>query len=293
MDVTLNSQSTANLTLWQYHAEHVEQRHDICVHEAPLEIRLRVLPRKNPAQAKTQTWLCTMRTPGNDVALVRGLLLTSGVVQRLEDIVAIHEVRDSQHQQPSNIVLVTVTAVAEETLLRGYRQLPANSSCGVCGQQYIDQLYQARRESPAVADMAITTAQVQALVYALEQQQTLFMQTGGSHGVGLFNASAELLDVQEDIGRHNALDKLIGQHAAALMAPTKAYGIVISSRASYEIVQKAAMLHLQMVIAVGAPSSLAVELAEEMDITLLAFTRNNTFNLYCGQQRIITLASHE
>ncbi|MDN4504367.1 formate dehydrogenase accessory sulfurtransferase FdhD [Alteromonadaceae bacterium BrNp21-10] len=259
---------------------------DSCVLEAPLEIRLRLLSSTSQQQVKTITWMCTMRTPGNDKALVTGLLLTSGLISHLSDIADIRELLDEKTATPANIVLVTINSKMNIDLDRILRGQQANSSCGVCGQQYIDHLYQQRRDSVLSADISLQPENIKTLVDVLSQRQSLFAKTGGCHGVGLFDAQGQLIDVQEDIGRHNALDKLIGQNAKLLIDATQPFGMVISSRASFEILQKAAMLHLQFVIAIGAPSSLAIEVAKEMDMTLIAFVRNDEFNIYSGQQRL-------
>lgn len=260
---------------------------DIVVCEEPLQIHLRYVQK---GQYRTDIFTSTMRTADDDEHLAIGLLLTCGVVQSLDQIAQIKPL-PNQRDEMTNVLIVTVRADVKLDLKANIeafsRQVDANSACGVCGQQRIEQLYLQRSDAPVQDALCLTAQRILQLPPQLAQQQTLFNQTGASHAMGLFDHNGTLMDVAEDIGRHNAMDKLLGRHVAKLLQPSGGFGVLLSGRASFELLQKAAMLHIQMVVAIGAPSSLALQVAQEMDITLIGFVNSEGFNLYCGQQRVL------
>ena len=249
--------------------------------EEPLEVCLKQFDGKG--NSEITTLMVTMRTPGDDIVLVRGWLFTSGIAIA-DDILSIHHVgQDLKQQGQSNRVLITIKPGHRIDASSATHVEYTNSSCGICGQQSIEQLLERLPERSRLNRISIPASALYPLLESLRQNQPLFEQTGSCHGVGLFDESMQLIDVLEDVGRHNALDKLIGKHMG--MFPGK-YGLLVSGRVSFEIVQKAAMAQISMIIAVGAPTDLAVELCKECDIALIGFVKENSFNLYCGQRQL-------
>jgi len=259
---------------------------DVVVTEEPLEIWLSTHPKTSPELLFT-----TMRTPGDDLNLVRGWLYSSGAIQDSTKITSIiHTGVGRLKSQSTNRVQINLAAGANIDLAKYQRVEVMNSACGVCGQQSIenilDRLPQAATKDSKAALLPITA--IHLLAKQLRNKQELFGQTGGSHGVGLFDSSLQLLDVREDVGRHNAFDKLIGANMHMLTVDNNLagaiLGVVLSSRASFELIQKAAMMNIDYIIAMGAPSSLAIDLAKDCDICLLGFIKSSDtsikFNVY-------------
>jgi len=246
--------------------------------EEPLEIRLV----HGPAAARAEMALAvTMRTPGADEALVRGLLFAEGLITESADLLALTPADDAA--QVLRAELRPGIVVAPERLSR---HVLTGSSCGVCGKTAIAALAAQCPWPVPAAGISITAEQLGLLPDVLQGRQPNFSRTGGLHAAALFDASGQLLSVFEDVGRHNALDKLIGHALAAGQLPLAANGILVSSRASFEIVQKARMAGCPLLAAVGAPSSLAVELAWEADITLIGFLRDGRCNVYTVPRRV-------
>ncbi|MEH6709874.1 MAG: formate dehydrogenase accessory sulfurtransferase FdhD [Paraglaciecola polaris] len=279
---------------------------DQVVSEEPLEIWLKH-PLRNAAKASLL--LTTMRSPGDDIALVRGWLHTSGLIENGADIHSItHTGSQRLKSNDGNQVLISLHPQAhfdfDSPKNSASRHIDyVNSGCGVCGQRSIDVLLDKLPRAAYVSGNTLSVPSILALSEALRQKQTAFLTTGGSHGAGLFSLEASpealpkattgselashLLDVREDIGRHNAFDKLIGAHLPALLADSKReYGVVLSSRISFDLVQKAAMANVRFVLAMGAPSSLAIELAQEYDICLVGFIHHKRVNVYTCAKRI-------
>jgi FdhD protein len=245
-------------------AEGATEADETVVVEEPLEIRVGDKPVS-----------VTMRTPGHDFELAAGFLFTEGIVPSAADIEHI------RHWGSPNVVRVDLREGVRVDLQRLQRHFYATSSCGVCGKTSIDAL---RVNTPPVQPAAIQPEVIHALPEALRAAQTAFDATGGIHGAGLFNTDGTLLRAREDIGRHNAVDKVIG--ACLLEQLSFANTILfVSSRTSFELVQKAAVAGIPVLAAVGAPSSLAIELAAEMHITLLGFVRDGRYNTYTTFRR--------
>jgi len=249
---------------------------DLLAVEEPLEIRI-----------GDQTVSITMRTPGNDFDLAAGFLFTEGILQDSGQIRRIHWSKsDGNPRQASNSVTVELEAGVEIDFARLERHFYTSSSCGVCGKASIEALEMQRcpvlpRDSPKV-DPAV----IHRLPEILRSQQAVFAHTGGLHAAALFNAVGELVLLREDIGRHNAVDKLIGAEMLANHTPLDRHLILVSGRASFELVQKALMAGIPILAAVGAPSSLAVETAQRFNMTLAGFVRGGRFNIYSGASRI-------
>jgi FdhD protein len=236
--------------------------------EAPLELRVR-------AGGVEQRLCITMRTPGEDQELAAGFLFTEGLVRGREEIVGV--------SCPAEDTVIVELAGA---LLPAERAFTVTSACGVCGKGSLDELRARPAERPSAGAPVIAPALVHRLPAALRAAQPTFAATGGLHAAGLFDGAGELLLVREDVGRHNAVDKLLGARLLAGLLPSRAEILVVSGRASFELVQKALMAQLPILAAVGAPSTLAVSLAVEGGMTLLGFVREERFNVYCGGERL-------
>lgn len=250
---------------------------DVVAAEEPLEIRI-VDPRK--------TLAVTMRTPGADFDLVAGFLFTEGVVSCREDIRQMSYCvdREIDGEQRQNIVNVRLNGDLPVDWGGLDRHFFTNSACGVCGKASIEALQ--RRISRVETDLVVAPEVIYSLPEKLAQAQRLFRVTGGLHAAALFDAAGELLQLREDVGRHNALDKLIGASLLAQELPWQGRIVMVSGRSSFEILQKCAVAGVAIVCAVSAPSSLAVSLAQEFGITLIGFLRGNRFNVYSGIERI-------
>lgn len=240
---------------------------DLLAVEEPLEIRLNGAPLS-----------ITMRTPGHDRELAAGFLFTEGILERPDQIETLLE--------SPNQVAVKLQPGLDLDPTRLQRNFYMTSSCGVCGKASIEALRAADcpvlpRQSPV-----FPASMIHAFPDRLREAQAVFERTGGLHAAALFNTAGHLLSLREDVGRHNAVDKLIGAEMLAGRTPCSDKLILVSGRASFELVQKALMAGIPILAAVGAPSSLAVDLAQRFGLTLLGFVRGNRFNIYSGAQRI-------
>ena len=246
---------------------------DILAVEEPLEIRLEYGPEDKRVVKNLSV---TMRTPGADEDLAAGFLFTEGIVHRASDIAGIRGME--------NIVIVALDPELPVDLQKLERHFYTTSSCGVCGKTSIDAVktvvncsFSDKSERPDIRPEVIY-----GLPDTLRREQATFEATGGLHASALFNREGRLLAIREDVGRHNALDKLIGHYLRQDRVPLSDYILLLSGRASFELIQKAAMAGIRVVCAVGAPSSLAVETAGAFGIALVGFLRDNRFNVYCG-----------
>jgi FdhD protein len=245
---------------------------DLLAVEEPLDIRVR-------AGSADRSIAITMRTPGRDEDLARGFLFTEGVLPA--------DLPITVEAGKENVVIITLPAGQSVDWKRLERHSYTSSSCGVCGKTSLEQVYAAvpYGEAPGVG-FQINPKLIHSLPVKLRVAQELFEKTGGIHAAGLFDLSGQLLHFAEDVGRHNALDKLIGYGLRESLLPLGQHLLLLSGRASFELIQKAAMAGIGLVAAVGAPSSLAAELAEEMGLTLCGFVRSGGFNVYCGAGRL-------
>ena len=251
---------------------------DVLAVEEPLEIRLAFRERLVRTE---KTLSVTMRTPGDDVALAVGFLLGEGIVRAPADVAnARHCGPAVRDDGTSNVVKVELSDAARPDLARLERHVYTTSSCGVCGKTSLDAVRTLGH--PRLVDGApvLTPSLVHALPASLRRAQAAFERTGGLHAAALFDAAGELSVVREDVGRHNAVDKVLGGELLAGRAPCSLQGLLVSGRASFELVQKALMAGVAVLVAVGAPSSLAVQLARESGMTLVGFARDERFNVY-------------
>jgi FdhD protein len=251
--------------------------------EEPLEIRLAFGDR-------VQNLAVTMRTPGNDADLALGFLFTEGIIAGAGDVKSAEDVFLPCSENKQNTILVTLNEGTVPNLRQAERNFYTTSSCGVCGKASIEAIRTVSAFGRAMREagktMGIDPAFLLSLPERLAAAQELFAETGGLHAAALFDVEGQLLYVREDVGRHNAVDKLIGAALRESRLPLERAVLLLSGRASFELVQKAAMAGISVIAAVGAPSSLAVSLAEEFGITLIGFLRNNRFNIYSGAHRL-------
>jgi FdhD protein len=253
--------------------------------EEPLEIRLEHGPAND---RKIQNVSVTMRTPGNDAELALGFLFTEGIIKQQSDTNTIEHCFIACAENKENVIQVSLNENTLPNLPNAERNFYTTSSCGVCGKASINAI---RTVSSFTQDKLVENHIDADILYQLpsilQKHQEVFADTGGLHASALFNLSGDLLLVREDVGRHNALDKLIGAALNRDLLPLDQHILLLSGRASFELIQKAAMAGITLIAAVGAPSSLSVQLAEEFNITLVGFLRNQRFNIYTQPQRIL------
>jgi FdhD protein len=250
----------------------VEERPDELATEEPLEIRL-------VQEGRTRTVAITMRTPGSDSELALGFLFAEGVIQGREDV------RKADPTTPNVVEVELVEGLAEPELAGLERHFFATSACGVCGKAGLESL-EVRIAGPLPPGPEVSPELLARLPDRLREAQGLFATTGGLHAAALFDLEGNLLAVREDVGRHNALDKLIGWSLGEGLLPLSNHLVLVSGRSSYEILQKCLVAGVPIVAAVSAPSSLAVELAEKFGLTLIGFLRGDRFNIYSGAARV-------
>lgn len=228
----------------------------------------------------------TMRTPGNDFELVLGFLYSEGIIKNKSDVQAI--TRMDNLEDSSNIEN-TVLVELEETLSvdpQKIRNFYINSSCGICGSQVVDDIGSLKQYHSSKSDFLVAESVLRTLPGRLQQQQDAFSQTGGLHASALFDQQGSILSLFEDVGRHNALDKLIGSELQNNNLPLFQSGLILSGRTSFELIHKAALAGIPVVVSIGAPSSLAVDAAWEYEITLAGFLQADRFNIYSFPRRI-------
>ena len=254
-----------------------EHAGDTLAVEEPLEISLGF---SEPTGYVKKSISITMRTPGNDGELATGFLFTEGILRQASDIDVILPGLDG------NTIFVKLNPELKADMGKLERHFYTSSSCGVCGKSSVEAVRTISSFPQPVQKMIVNPAVLYGLPDSLRKQQEIFESTGGLHASALFDASGNLVLLREDVGRHNALDKLIGAAFEKKMLPLHGHILLLSGRASFELIQKAAMAGIEFVAAVGAPSSLAVELAIEFGITLVGFLRGERFNIYSGESRI-------
>ena len=261
----------------------VKQENDVLAIEEPMEIRI-VYGRLDQRQRKSLS--VTMRTPGNDFELTIGFLFAEGIISSQQDIVKIEHCQNNRKDDCNNVVVVELHPNLLLDLKKTARNFNSTSACGLCGKTTIDAVFVNDLPVLQQNQPQLPISFFYTLTEKLLEHQTSFSKTGGLHAAALFDTKGDLKIIQEDIGRHNALDKVVG---AALLheLPLDNHVLLLSGRAGFELIQKAVVAGIPTVAAIGAPSSLAVELAVESNMTLIGFLRKNRMNIYAGKERII------
>ena len=262
---------------------HRETATDLVAGEDPMEIRLSI-PQKDGVFTRSVS--VTMRTPGDDFELAAGFLFTEGIVSGRRDIERIEYTPEGKKDQEDNVVTVSLRPGVVLDAKRLLRNFYTTSSCGVCGKASLDAVRVVVPGKLKPGRPMISPAIVDRLPDRLRESQTLFAGTGGIHAAGLFTPEGTLVSIREDVGRHNAVDKLIGERFLSGSVPLDGFLMQVSGRGGFEIVQKALVAGIPVVSCVGAPSSLAVDLAREFDMTLLGFVREGRFNVYADSGRL-------
>ncbi|MBK8521082.1 MAG: formate dehydrogenase accessory sulfurtransferase FdhD [Chitinophagaceae bacterium] len=267
-----------HITIHKISSGEINEMEDKVAVEEPLQIELEY---STASGRMLKNIAVTMRTPGNDEELAAGFLFTEGIIK---NAAAISEIKRSHADE--NTVQVILKENIIPALGNAARNFYTTSSCGVCGKASIDAINTVSAFTAEKDSININTAILYNLQDKIKEQQQVFEDTGGIHASALFDTSGKFMLLREDVGRHNALDKIIGAALLKNELPLNNCLLFLSGRASFELVQKAVMAGIKVIAAVGAPSSLAVEMAKENDITLIGFLKSNRFNTYSGKDRI-------
>lgn len=257
---------------------------DLVAVEEPMELKINYLSNGIPTE---KTISVTMRTPGHDFELAAGFLFTEGILVVPSSIEAVSYCKKSLAEESENVVKVILKKDSEVNLSSAERNFYINGSCGVCGKTSIEAITQSSCY-PIGFDFKIHIQQIFSLMLQMQAVQVNFKYTGGIHACALYDDQGQLLLVREDIGRHNALDKLIGNFVLKNEVPMSKNVLLLSGRISFELIQKAAMAGIPIVCGVGAPSSLAIETADKLGITLIGFLKEKSMNIYTHATRINT-----
>ena len=277
------NRKTARVRVARWRGGRKGGRTDHVAAEEPMEIRVEV---RRGASLEEFPVAVTMRTPGDDFDLAAGFLLTEGILGGPGDVDEIRYCRDVKPQE-YNVVTVRSKTAQGFRSDRLNRNFYVSSSCGVCGKASLEAVEAMGCAPLPDLGFRIDRERVATLPARLREAQSVFERTGGLHAAALFRADGELVCVREDVGRHNAVDKVIGSRALSHGLPASDVGLVVSGRTSFEILQKAAVAGIPMVVAVGAPSSLAVSMARQFNVSLTGFTSSDGFNIYGGDARIV------
>ncbi len=266
----------AHIKIKKINAGNQTEAEDNLAVEEPLEIQLAWQDGNSYVQKNISV---TMRTPGQDAELAAGFLFTEGIIQQADQL---------QHiQSQFNKVLVTLQPGVVPKLQQAERNFYANSSCGVCGKTGIDAIKTTPAFTQQGEELTLPAGIFYGLQQAIQTKQVVFESTGGLHAASLFDSQGQCMLLREDVGRHNAVDKVIGSALLSRQLPLQQHILLLSGRAGFELIQKAVMAGIRVIAAVGAPSSLAVQMATEHDITLIGFLRADRFNVYNAAHRVI------
>ncbi len=269
----------------KFSSKKLENIEDLISIEEPLEISIKFKENDNWI---TQNLSITMRTPGNDEDLVRGFLFNEQIVQNVGEIDSIKSFGDKVGQYNiQNKILATLNNAQNVNISKIKRNFLTNSSCGVCGKSSLDALEIIKKNKPDPSKPQITQDIIIQSPDILRKKQSEFSKTGGIHASGLFSSDGDLIELREDVGRHNALDKLIGSTLKNNQLNAKTQFITCSGRLNFELVQKVLMTDIGIMIGVGAPTSLAIDLANKFDITLIGFVKSDSFNIYTNSKKVI------
>jgi len=262
-----------------------EQVEDLVSIEEPLEISLKF---KKQNDWITQNLSITMRTPGNDEDLVRGFLFNEQIIKKIEDINSVESYGEKVGQYNiQNKILATLNNSEYVNISKIKRDFLTNSSCGVCGKSSLDALEIIKKDKTSSSEPQISEEVVIQSPNTLRDNQSEFSKTGGIHASGLFTSNGDLVELREDVGRHNALDKLVGSVLVNQQLDPKSQFITCSGRLNFELVQKVLMTNIGIMIGVGAPTSLAIDLANKFDMTLIGFVKRDSFNIYTNNKKVI------
>ena len=269
----------------KFKSDKIENVDDLISIEEPLEISIKY---KDTDKWVSQILTITMRTPGNDEDLVRGFLFNEQIVENINHIDAIESIGDKVGQYNiQNKIIATLNNSENINITKIKRDFMTNSSCGVCGKSSLDALEIIKKEKPSSSEPKISKDVIIQSPDILRNNQSEFSKTGGIHASGLFDANGALIAIKEDVGRHNALDKLIGSILEKNQLDPKNQFITCSGRLNFELVQKVLMTNIGVMIGVGAPTSLAIDLANKFDITLIGFVKQDSFNIYTNNQKVL------
>ena len=269
----------------KYFSKKFEDINDLISIEEPLEISLKY---KKQDKWINQTLSITMRTPGNDEDLVRGFLFNEQIVKSINDIDSIEAYGNKVGQYKiQNKILATLNNSENINISKIKRDFLTNSSCGVCGKSSLDALEIIKQTKTNANEPKISKEVIIQSPKVLQESQSEFSKTGGIHASGLFESNGKLIALKEDVGRHNALDKLIGCVLRENQINPKIQFITCSGRLNFELVQKVLMTNIGILIGVGAPTSLAIDLANKFDITLIGFVKRDSFNIYTNNKKVI------
>ena len=258
---------------------------DLISIEEPLEISLKY---KKQDSWETNSLSITMRTPGHDKDLVRGFLFNEQIIENLKDIENIESFGDKVGQYNiQNKILVTLNNSKNINISKIKKDFLTNSSCGVCGKSSLDALEIIKKEKTPKSNPKLSKEVIISSPSVLKKNQSEFTKTGGIHASGLFSSNGKLISLREDVGRHNALDKLIGDSLINNRLRPNDQFITCSGRLNFELVQKVLMTNIGLMIGVGAPTSLAIDLANRFDMTLVGFVKEDSFNIYTNNQKVI------
>ena len=263
----------------------LENTEDLISIEEPLEISLKF---KDEEKWITKSISITMRTPGHDEDLVRGFLFNEQIIQNAKDIDNIESFGDNVGQYNiQNKILVTLNNSKNVNISKIKRDFLTNSSCGVCGKSSLDALEIIKKDKTLKSNPKLSKDIIINSPSILRKNQSEFAKTGGIHASGLFSSDGNLISLREDVGRHNALDKLIGDSLINGHLKPNDQFIACSGRLNFELVQKVLMTNIGLMIGVGAPTSLAIDLANRFDMTLVGFVKEDSFNIYTNNQKVI------
>ena len=259
------------------------EKKDLVAIEEPMEIRLVHGPLEQRQRLRLSV---TMRTPGDDFELAAGFLFSEGVIKGIDEILHIEYCPNETSATKENVVRVHLKPEVKLDKERLDRNFLTSSACGLCGKTSIESVFNTYTPAVKNSDIRLNAALVYSLIQKSRQQQQTFERTGGLHAAAIFDSTGDLLLIREDIGRHNAVDKVIGAAMSSDLDFSLDQNILLlSGRAGFELIQKATLAGIQVVAAVGAPSSLAIQLAKESDMTLIGFLREGRFNIYSGKER--------
>ena len=269
----------------KFNKNRFEKIDDLISIEEPLEISIK---HKNQNKWVINIISITMRTPGQDEDLVRGFLFNEQIIENLDEIENIENIGNRVGQyEIHNKILVTLNNSKNVNISKIKRDFMTNSSCGVCGKSSLDALEIIKKDKTSSSKPKLSKEIIIKSPTVLRNNQSEFSKTGGIHASGLFSSDGKLISLREDVGRHNALDKMIGNALNMNQIQPEDQFITCSGRLNFELVQKVLMTNISLMIGVGAPTSLAIDLANRFDMTLIGFVKEDSFNIYTNNQKVI------